>query len=130
MISASAGYEIFPIVNYLSSVLELFYDGGRFDEAYNDLKPLIDNNPNNEGLINRVAYMFLRLLDVNGDGVQDPEDTAPISGVTINLYRDQNGDGVLQDADGGPFMTTVTNEAGGWEFIGLAPGSYIVQEVL
>ncbi len=72
----------------------------------------------------------IKLLDVNGDGVQDPEDTAPIAGVTINLYRDQNGDGVLQDADGAPFMTTVTNEAGTWSFIGLAPGSYIVQEVL
>ena len=60
VISASAGYAIFPIVNYLSSVLELFYDGGRFNEAYDDLKPLIDNNPENEGIINRVGYMFLR----------------------------------------------------------------------
>ena len=60
VISASAGYAIFPIVNYLSSVLELFYDGGIFNEAYDDLKPLIDDNPNNEGIINQVAYMFLR----------------------------------------------------------------------
>lgn len=71
----------------------------------------------------------VKLLDMDGDGIEDPEDTTPIAGVTINLHQDRNGDGVLQDADGGPIMTTVTNDAGEWSFVGLVPGSYIVQEV-
>ncbi len=82
----------------------------------------------------------IKLEDKDGDGTKDAEDTTPISGITINLYKDLNGDGVLQDderdgvIDGdvqdSPFKTTTTAADGTWSFTNLDPGKYIVEEVL
>src|SRR5262245_28300350 len=70
----------------------------------------------------------LKLLDADADGKQDPGETTPIGGITINLYKDTDGDG---DADGGVFATTKTDlQAGAWSFSNLDPGAYVVEEVL
>ena len=54
--------------------------------------------------------------DVNNDGVQDPSETAGISGVTLTL-RDQAGTVVA---------TTTTNAAGTYQFTNVIPGNYTV----
>jgi len=70
----------------------------------------------------------IKLLDVDGDGIVDPEDTTPISGVMFALYSDANGDGVLQDGEANAVQTVVTNDAGEWRFVDIVPGKYIVRE--
>ncbi|WP_210242677.1 SdrD B-like domain-containing protein, partial [Bradyrhizobium ivorense] len=82
----------------------------------------------------------IKLLDADADGVHDAGENTPISGITINLYKDLNGDGVLQaderdgvldnDAQDSPFKTTTTAADGTWSFSNLDPGKYIVEEVL
>ncbi|MBY0457122.1 MAG: hypothetical protein K2V38_07285, partial [Gemmataceae bacterium] len=65
-------------------------------------------------------------LTANGFSV---DDTA-LSGVTIELYKDANNDGVLTDADGAAVDTRVTATAGTYSFTGLTPGTYFVKEVV
>ncbi len=63
-------------------------------------------------------------FDLNGNGIQDPEDVAyigelvaqPGGGATVNLL----------DADGNLISTTITSD-GTYEFCGLAPGQYTVE---
>jgi fimbrial isopeptide formation D2 family protein/uncharacterized repeat protein (TIGR01451 family) len=55
-------------------------------------------------------------IDVNGDGLQDPEDDG-VEGVQINLY---DGNGYLLE-------TTVTDADGKYEFNYLTPGTYEVE---
>ncbi|MBR0872316.1 hypothetical protein JQ633_18265, partial [Bradyrhizobium tropiciagri] len=82
----------------------------------------------------------IKLLDLDADGIKDANENTPVSGITINLYKDLNGDGVLQaderdgvidgDSQDSPFKTTTTAADGTWSFSGLDPGKYLVQEVL
>ncbi len=58
------------------------------------------------------------LVDVNGNGVFNTEDTNGISGVTV----------VLQTTNGVPVATNLTSASGGYLFTNLAPGSYVVVE--
>ncbi|MCH9670195.1 MAG: carboxypeptidase regulatory-like domain-containing protein [Gammaproteobacteria bacterium] len=57
--------------------------------------------------------------DLNANGVQDPGEPG-VGGVTVNL----------KDAGGNVIDTTVTGANGGYNFGGLAPGTYSVQFVL
>ena len=76
------------------------------------------------GSISGVKY-----LDLTGNGFS-ADDTPYKGGVTIQLYKDVAGTGVL-DATKGPFTTTVTSSVdGSYAFNGLAPGTYFVQEVV
>lgn len=70
--------------------------------------------PKEEGIIRGIKFN-----DSNRNGIYDPAVDAGISGVTINLFLDN----VLEGS-------TVTNATGYYEFTGLAPGTYVVQEVL
>lgn len=54
-------------------------------------------------------------LDVNRDGLQDG-DEAPVAGVSV----------ILRNAAGEQVATTTTNDAGEYQFDGLAPGDYQV----
>src|SRR5262249_26856202 len=70
-----------------------------------------------------------KYLDITGNGLTG--DDTPLGGVTINLYRDTNPDGVLTAADGGPVATTVTaSGTGTYSFANLLAGKYFVQEVV
>jgi protocatechuate 3,4-dioxygenase beta subunit len=66
--------------------------------------------------------------DIDADGVQDGSETG-INGVTVWLYWDENGDGVLDDGE----MLVDTTETlangfdGYYEFTGLPSGDYIVK---
>lgn len=64
-------------------------------------------------------------FDVNDDGRRDASE-AGVGGVTINLYRDANGDGT---PDGPVVATTTTNADGYYLFTGLTPGGYIVEAI-
>jgi uncharacterized repeat protein (TIGR01451 family) len=57
-------------------------------------------------------------LDLNDNGVRDPDDPG-IDGVTVRLL----------DATGGVIRTTTTGSTGGFNFPGVAPGSYTIEEV-
>ncbi len=60
--------------------------------------------------------------DLNNDGNLDGGE-AGIDGVTVQLYRDSNGDNI---PDGAPIATTTTAGGGYYLFDNLLPGSYIV----
>ena len=69
--------------------------------------------------------------DLDGDGVQDPLEPG-IANVTVGIYRDLNGNGVI-DTTGAinfqdPLLTTqVTNGSGNYDFVDLIRGNYIVK---
>ena len=54
--------------------------------------------------------------DLNNDGIQDPNEPG-IPGVTVTLYA---ADGVT------PISTAITNASGGYSFVNLDPGTYVV----
>ena len=57
--------------------------------------------------------------DLNNNGIQDAGEPG-IPGVTVNLYRDANGDGLINGAEAStPYLTTVTNAFGNYIFNGL-----------
>jgi len=62
-------------------------------------------------------------VDTNGDNVGD----TPISGVTLSLVSDTNGNGVA-DAGEPVLATTTTNASGNYEFLNRVPGNYVVVE--
>jgi large repetitive protein len=64
--------------------------------------------------------------DFDSDGSFSDNDTA-VSGVTINLYRDINGNGQIDSGDA-LLGTTTTGSNGQYQFTGLANGSYLVEE--
>ncbi|HFD39354.1 MAG TPA: DUF11 domain-containing protein, partial [Anaerolineae bacterium] len=73
--------------------------------------------------------------DMDADGIQNDGNTG-INGVTVNLYRDVDGDGVPEPSgdDGAPISTTLTaNDAWGnpgyYTFTRLIPGNYFVEFV-
>ena len=65
--------------------------------------------------------------DDDGDGVQDAGEP-PIDDVTVSLYRDEDGDGELDDTDG-LIMTTTTGlvSSGYYTFTDLPDGNYLVR---
>lgn len=64
-------------------------------------------------------------IDGNNDCALNAGETG-ISAVTVNLYRDDNGDGA---PDGAAIATTTTNATGNYAFTGLTPGNYLVEVV-
>jgi uncharacterized repeat protein (TIGR01451 family) len=62
-------------------------------------------------------------LDANNSGAMDGTE-AGISGVTVELYLDANGDGVADSAT--PVANTTTDTTGFYLFTGLAAGTYVV----
>ena len=66
--------------------------------------------------------------DLNVNGLQDVGEPGR-NGVTVNLYRDVNGNGTPEPggADGGAIATTLTAGGGLYLFSGLSAGNYFVQ---
>ncbi|NNL94865.1 MAG: hypothetical protein HKO64_04530 [Xanthomonadales bacterium] len=64
--------------------------------------------------------------DANGDGSQDPGESG-ISGVTVRLLTDDNGDGVYGGTGDNTALTTVTNDNGNYVFDGLDAGAYVIE---
>jgi uncharacterized protein (DUF2141 family) len=75
------------------------------------------NSTNNNFLDTRPASIAGSvLMDMNGNGIVDTEDTNGITGITI----------VLQNTNGVSLATNVTDSAGTYAFTYLAPGTYVV----
>ncbi len=73
--------------------------------------------------------------DIDADGIQDDGNTG-LNGVTVRLYRDQDGDGTPEPGgdDGPPISTTLTADdawgnPGYYTFTRLIPGDYFVEFV-
>ncbi|MEI6604352.1 MAG: SdrD B-like domain-containing protein, partial [Verrucomicrobiota bacterium] len=76
--------------------------------------------PGGTGVIGDQVYK-----DLTGDGTFSGSDTG-IANVTVKLYQDDNGNGVIDSSDA-LIGTTATNSSGIYSFTGLATGfSYIV----
>jgi hypothetical protein len=71
-----------------------------------------------------------KFLDKKGDGLT--ADDVPLGGVTIQLFRDTDGNGKFDASlDGPPVQTTVTADGtGAYSFTNLQPGTYFVKEVV
>lgn len=63
--------------------------------------------------------------DTNANGIQEASETG-VNGVTVQLYQDQDGDGIL-DAEDALVASTTTNASGYYIFEDLAAGNYIVR---
>lgn len=63
--------------------------------------------------------------DQDADGTQDPSETEVYPGVTVALYEDTNGDGILGEGDR-LIGTTTTDSNGHYVFTGLPDGNYLV----
>ncbi len=70
------------------------------------------------GLIKLGSISGSVLIDQNGDGIVDSDDTAPVFGVTVSLLN----------TSGTVVATTTTQADGSYSFTGLLPGSYTVRE--
>ena len=68
--------------------------------------------------------------DKDADGIQDAGETG-ISGVTVRLYKDADGDGHAEPNgdDGSAVSTTTTATDGAYHFSNLDPGAYFVEFV-
>jgi SdrD B-like domain/Secretion system C-terminal sorting domain len=64
-------------------------------------------------------------FDLDNDGTQDAGELGA-AGVTVNLYNDANGDGIISGAELTPVATTTTNALGEYIFKGLNAGNYQV----
>lgn len=63
---------------------------------------------------------------VTANNTQDAGEPG-VAGVTVNLYKDANGDGLINGAEAStPVATTVTNALGEYMFTGLTAGTYQV----
>ncbi|MCB9296620.1 MAG: DUF11 domain-containing protein [Lewinellaceae bacterium] len=84
-----------------------------------------ENDPTNDAGYYESAFIgdFV-WQDTDGDGIQDAGEPG-IPGVTVNLYADNNQDGV---PDGAPIATDVTGANGEYGFP-VDPGSYVVEFV-
>ncbi len=83
---------------------------------------------NNLANVSPMSIGDLVFLDRNNDSIFNGTDSG-ISGVTVRLYQDTNGNGSLDAAEltAQPTPTsTTTNASGIYSFTGLVPGNYIV----
>ncbi len=85
------------------------------------------NNSGNRDFANFKKFKITgtKYNDKTGNGITG--DDSGQGGFTINLFKD-DGDGVLDAGDGTPIQD-VTDANGAYEFTGLGPGTYFVQEV-
>ncbi|HEX2836261.1 MAG TPA: C25 family cysteine peptidase [Thermoanaerobaculia bacterium] len=68
------------------------------------------------------SFGDLAWVDVNSDGVRDASEIG-LSGVTMTLYRDANGNGVLEPGTDTLIGTRVTGSDGGYLFTGVTPNA-------
>jgi len=64
--------------------------------------------------------------DVTGNGLT-ADDTA-LSGASVKLYKDVNGNGTLDAADGASIATQTTGASGNFSFTGLGTGKYLLSD--
>ena len=72
------------------------------------------------------AISGLMLGDVTGNGLT--ADDKPVAGQVVKLYKDKNGNGLLDAADGGPIASKTIGATGVFNFTGLALGKYLLAD--
>jgi len=83
------------------------------------------------GNFERVTLVGRKFNDLDGGGTDNGGTEPGQGGVTINLYRDANGNGTLElDTDTLVDSTTTTPVTGVYSFDDLGPGTYFVQEIV
>ncbi|MBP9186708.1 MAG: choice-of-anchor A family protein, partial [Bacteroidia bacterium] len=92
----------------------------------NSINLTATNNNVDFGLKGTLNLGNLVWNDTNGDGDFDGGEPV-VSGVTVRLYVDANGDNI---ADGAAITTTTTNAQGLYSFTNLPPNKYIVGIVI
>lgn len=77
--------------------------------------------------IDSVSIGSTIFIDDNNNGLQDLPTDMGISGVTVELLLDANGNGMIDPGETTPIATTMTNANGDYYFGMLLPGNYVVQ---
>src|SRR5208283_4452094 len=67
------------------------------------------------------------LNDLTGNGLSS-DDTA-LSGITVELFLDKDGNPNLDSGDGNAIATVTTGANGAYSFSNLAKGTYFVEEI-
>lgn len=103
-------------------------DGGNPDNITLVLAPAQDaiNRDFEDAVPSTLSAGDRVFFDLDNDGIYEPAGGEfGMDGVKVNLYQDNNLDGLL---DGGDLLlnTTVTAAGGGFTFAGLAPGEYLM----
>ncbi|MBA7636767.1 hypothetical protein ES703_44395 [subsurface metagenome] len=94
-------------------------DGGDFDQILMQLQSGEALGGNNFMDLNPPSISGYVLNDIDGDGFFDPEDTNGVLGATMVLS------GFTTNL---PTLTNMTDSAGAYSFVGLLPGSYLVEQ--
>lgn len=81
-----------------------------------------DNNTIDAGYVPLLSLGNTVWVDVNKNGLKDATESG-MTGATVNLYADNNSDGV---PDGAAIATTTTNATGLYVFNNVYPGNYVV----
>ncbi|KTB48963.1 hypothetical protein DEALK_18100 [Dehalogenimonas alkenigignens] len=112
---------------------------GYHEETFTSGAALTGNDFGNWTTAEKSGYKFNDKYDADGvrdaDGVDNilgnADDEVLLSGWTIRIYEDTNGNGLLDQAeyDAGPLFTDVTDVNGAYSFT-VNPGKYIVVEVM
>lgn len=103
-------------------------DGSANNNNVISVAPGEQSNANNTGFyptgFSTIAGQIY--YDWDGDGVQDISDEG-VGNVKIVLYRDTNGDGIIDPLEDALIEVTNTNNVGGYVFSNLPAGDYIVK---
>ncbi len=123
----SGGPTLSPIVN-LEAGMEPDEDPANPGADQDDADELNGNMTVDFGFIPQMSLGSTVFYDPNDNGIQDTSNPLEdgIEGVTVNLYLDADGDGMLTGAELTPVETTVTDAKGDYLFTMLPEGDYIV----
>lgn len=103
--------------------------GTPIDSNGNTGTPVTDSDDANwNAAAPTVTISGTKYLDHSGNGLTG--DDTGLGGVTINLYKDVNKDGIYQSGTDTFITSTTTASNGTYAFSGLATGFYIVREVV
>ncbi|MFN8498613.1 MAG: SdrD B-like domain-containing protein [Anaerolineae bacterium] len=127
--SLATGLSYLVDVNKTQSALTTYFSPNSFVASTNDPQPVA----NLSGSYLNADFGFFGqtpgsigdkvCIDSNGDNLCSAGETG-LPGITVNLFRDANGDGVPQGIE--LVTATTTDGSGLYSFPGLGPGTYIV----
>ena len=125
--AAAGGATLSPIIN-LEGGQELTEDGANPGADQDDADDPNGNMTVDFGFVPQMSIGSTVFNDPNDNGIQDTSNPLEdgIEGVTVNLYFDADGDGVLTGDELTAVETTVTDADGNYLFDNLPEGDYIV----